>query len=97
MVETTNRNGKTWLDHAGNFVGRETRTTERFTLIDPNTLQVEVTIEDPAIYARPWTIRFPWTRHANPDQELMEQACYEGNNDLPQLHNVRAPSQENSR
>src|SRR5262249_29262689 len=34
--------------------------TERFTKVDPNTLEYKVTVEDPTIWARPWTIMFPW-------------------------------------
>ena len=51
--------------------------TERFTLRDANTLQYQVTIDDPGTYTRPWTIAFPWKRE--PVYGMFEYACHEGN------------------
>ena len=34
---------------------------ERWTLVDANTIDYEVTIEDPTIYTRPWKMSFPKT------------------------------------
>jgi hypothetical protein len=79
VVETTNVNGKTGV--TGN--GRNTPTTdtlrlvERFTRVDADTIQYEVTVDDPKTWTRPWTMAFPWRR--NPDYYLYEYACHEGN------------------
>ena len=35
---------------------------ERWTLVDADTIDYEVTIEDPTIYTRPWKINFPKRR-----------------------------------
>jgi hypothetical protein len=57
---------------------------ERFTRVDDNTINYEVTINDPAMWTRPWTAAFP-LRNAfvefGPSAEsgVSEYACHEGN------------------
>jgi hypothetical protein len=78
VVETTNLNGRTAVGgNGGGQTSDRIKLTERFTLVDANTLQYEVTIDDPGTWSRPWTISFPWKR----DQEygMFEYACHEGN------------------
>ena len=78
VVETTNLNGRTGV--GGNGGGRTSdriKLVERFTLLDANTLQYQVTLDDPGAWSRPWTISFPWKRDSN--YQLFEYACHEGN------------------
>ena len=58
VVEVTGLNGKTWLDSTGQFYSENTRMVERWRLADANTIDYEITIEDPTIYTRPWKINF---------------------------------------
>ena len=74
--ETTNFNGKWTLQGAGPDV----RLVERLTFSDPDTLQYEFTVHDPASFAAPWTVQFPITRATGP---LYEFACHEGNHSMP--------------
>jgi hypothetical protein len=53
------------------------RLTERFTRIDPEMIDYEIRVEDPATYTRPWTMRLTITRQ--PDYQIYEYACHEGN------------------
>jgi hypothetical protein len=78
VVETTNLNGRNGVGgNGGGTTSDRIKLTERFTMLDANTLQYEVTIDDPGTWARPWTIAFPWKR----DQSygMFEYACHEGN------------------
>jgi hypothetical protein len=50
---------------------------ERFTLSDANTLDYRMTINDPKIYAAPWTLRLPIPREET--YGFYEYACHEGN------------------
>jgi hypothetical protein len=50
---------------------------ERFTLADANTLDYRMTINDPKVYAAPWTVRLPIPREE--DYGFYEYACHEGN------------------
>jgi hypothetical protein len=78
VVETTNLNGRNGV--GGNGGGRTSENitlTERFTLLDTDTLQYQVTVDDPGTWTRPWTIAFPWKR--DPSYQMFEYACHEGN------------------
>jgi hypothetical protein len=82
VVDTTNQNGKTWFDMAGNFTTPAIHVVERITPVDSNTINYEATVEDPTIYTRPWKIAGQWGRRPDPEYEQMEFACIEGNQDL---------------
>jgi hypothetical protein len=84
VVETTNFNGKGWIATnagAGRIRGIEqsasARVWERFTRIDEDTINYEVTIEDPAVYTKPWKLTIPLER--DPGYMIFEYACHEGN------------------
>jgi len=57
------------------------KVVERFTLVSPNQIDYEVTIEDPAIYTSPWTVAMPMNRDSS--YRIFEYACHEGNYGLP--------------
>jgi hypothetical protein len=82
VIDTTNQNGKTWFDMVGNFTTPSIHVVERLAPVDSNTVKYEATIEDPAIYTRPWKIAGEWGRRPDADYEQMEFACNEGNQDL---------------
>jgi len=62
----TGLNGRAWFDSAGNYYGENTRLVERWRLVNANTIDYEVTIEDPAIYTRPWKMNYPKRRAGTP-------------------------------
>ncbi|HJT89299.1 MAG TPA: hypothetical protein VJ732_15635 [Bryobacteraceae bacterium] len=66
----------------GGFPQGNMHLTERFTRIDAKTIRYVVTVEDPTIWTRPFTIAMPW-RADDPaykgPQDLFEYACHEGN------------------
>ena len=82
VIDTTNFNGKTWLDEGGEIVSYAEHVVERFTPVDPETLRYEATITDPVVYTQPWTVAFPVKREKF---ELREAACHEEDHDLPHL------------
>src|SRR5436305_3578175 len=47
VLDTSNFNGKTWLDMAGNFHSNQLHVVERLTLVDADTLNYEATLDDP--------------------------------------------------
>ena len=75
VVDVTGLNGLTWLDRAGNYTSAAARITERYTPLGPNHLQYEATIDDPAVYSRPWTLRMPLYRIVDEDFRLLEFKC----------------------
>lgn len=79
VVETTNNSGKNWLGQYGDFVSAAAKVTERFTMVDADTIDYRATIDDPKVFTRPWTLGFQLGR--NPDTEMLEAACREDNQD----------------
>jgi hypothetical protein len=75
VVETAGSNGQTWLDRAGNHHSNQLKVTERFTLLGPNHIGYEATLEDPLTYSRPWTIAMPLYRLIENDAQLLEHKC----------------------
>src|SRR5205085_10756402 len=56
VVESTGFNDRTWLDHDGHPHTEGLRVTERYRRRNFGNLDVDVTLSDPAVYARPWTV-----------------------------------------
>ena len=52
---------------------RDMRLTERFRLVTPDILWDEITITDPAVLDKPWTVTFAYRRM--PDYEIIEYVC----------------------
>jgi hypothetical protein len=77
VVDSTNFNGKSWLDEAGEVITYAEHVVERFTMVAPNRIEYEATIDDPIAYSRPWTIAFAYNRGR--DEGYLEEACLEGN------------------
>src|SRR5229473_969847 len=63
---------------------------ERWTRTGPASLEYVVTIEDPAVWTRPWTVRQEFTRQSDEENRIYyEPRCIEGNYGLPGLLNGR--------
>ena len=59
--------------------GETLHLVERFTRVAPDMILYRATIDNPAMYARPWTIEIPWIQAAEADNQIFESACHEGN------------------
>ena len=74
VVETTGFNGRTWVDTgAGHPQTEAGRVIERFTRRDIGHMDIEITIDDPKAYVRPWNAKIPST--LLPDSDLIETFC----------------------
>jgi hypothetical protein len=91
VVDTTGFNDLSWFDRAGNFHSDALHVVERFTPRSADTLNYEVTIEDPNVFTRPWTMRMPLYRRVEPDAQILEIRCVEFVEDLLYGH-LRKPS-----
>jgi hypothetical protein len=81
IIETRNFNDWTWLDSVGTIHSDAMSAVERFTFVDSNTINYQVTIEDPKVFTKPWTLAMSIKRRQHPfdGYEVMEDACIEGN------------------
>jgi hypothetical protein len=75
VVESGNFTDKTTVGGARNSASA--RITERFTRVDPEMIDYEVTINDPETWTKPWTFR--WTITSQPNYQIYEYSCHEGN------------------
>ena len=87
VVETTNLNGKTWLNESGEIVSYAERVVERFTSVSRDKIDYEATVTDPVVYTRPWTIALSFDRDSK--FELTEGACHEEDHSLPHLKAIK--------
>jgi len=92
IIETTNFRPET-APGGGNPV--TARLVEKFFFVKQDILVYEYTMDDPALWTRPWTVQIPMTRATTP---LYEYACHEGNYALTNvLKGARADDAASSR
>lgn len=81
VVETTNflpyKTGAQGGNGGGTPTSDALKLTERFTRVDPGTINYEVTIDDPKTYTSPWKVAFPITQERG--YQNFEYGCHEGN------------------
>ena len=91
VVDTKGFNGQTWFDRAGNFHSDALHVIERFTPRSADTMMYEVTIEDPNVFTRPWSMSMPLYRRVEPNAEILEFRCVEFVEDLLYGHLRKQP------
>jgi hypothetical protein len=79
VVETTQYNGKEYVDMQFVPLSNVAHTVERYTRISDNLMYWEATITDPKVYTRPWTLNGVFKRNTAPNYQIFESACAEGN------------------
>ena len=77
VVDTVGLKGNGILNDHGAPLGGNLHVTERWRLADPETLRVEITLEDPAVFTRPYSTVKTFKRRK--DVQMMEYACEENN------------------
>ena len=75
VVESTHFKEGGWLDVNGAPLTSAAKITERFRRPTVGTLEIDVTIDDPKAYTRPWTVRV--NQRLLPDTDLIEFVCLE--------------------
>jgi hypothetical protein len=83
VVATNGYRDGLWLDIKGNPLTESATSTERFRRPNYGRLEIEVTVDDPKAYTKPWTVKLNW--HIALDTELLEFACNENNRDVEHL------------
>ena len=83
VVQTAGFNDKGWLDNAGRPATESLSSTERFRRKDFGHMDIQITIDDPKAYTKPWTTELHPELIA--DAELLEFVCNENERDLRHL------------
>ena len=80
VVESFGFNDRTWLDRDGHPHTEALRMTERYRRRDFGHMEIEITLNDPQVYARPWTVALRAELMA--DTDLLESVCNESHHSL---------------
>jgi hypothetical protein len=76
VVDSRHFRPDTWFDRAGNFHSEEMQLIERFSFLDRDTINYEVTVTDPKVFTRPWKMNMLFYRRKEPNVQLLEHECY---------------------
>jgi len=77
VIDTTGYLDTTWFDRAGNHHSDALHTIERISARSAETLNYEITIEDPNVFTRTWKMSFPLYKHVEPNAQITEYRCVE--------------------
>jgi hypothetical protein len=83
VVDSVGFNDKTWFDNKGWPHSDKLHLTERYTRTDLGTMKVEMIVDDPGAYTKPFTAT--GTARLMQGDELLEYVCNENNQDVPYL------------
>jgi hypothetical protein len=80
VIDSVGFQDRGWLDFAGYPHSNRLHITQRLRRIDLGHLQIELTLDDPGAFRKPWTI----SKIASlaPDEEIQEYICNENNKDV---------------
>jgi hypothetical protein len=83
VVESNGFRDDTWIDRNGSPLSSAARVTERFRRPDFGHLQIEITVDDPKTYARPWTVTL--NQDIAVDTELLDYHCMDNEKSVERL------------
>ena len=87
VVETRGFRDNLWIDTWGSPMSDVAKMTEKFRRPTFGTMEIELTIDDPKVYTKPFTVNL--TESLEPDTELVDEFCLEGEKDYERLQRSR--------
>ena len=83
VVESNGFRDGVWLDVEGSPMTDGAKMTERFRRVNFGNMEIQITVDDPKAYTKPWTVL---VHHVlMPDTELIEFVCNENEKDVPHM------------
>jgi hypothetical protein len=83
VVETSGFRDGIWLDVSGHPITDAAKVTERFRRVSYGRLEIDLTIDDPKAYTKPWTVKLIQLLQA--DTDLMDSICLENEKDMKHM------------
>jgi hypothetical protein len=83
VVKTTGFRGGIWLDRKGSPMTDAAKVTERFRRVNYERLEIEVTVDDPKAYTKPWTVKL--NQRIAVDMDLLDYYCQDNEKDAVHL------------
>jgi hypothetical protein len=87
VVETTGFRDDLWLDTSGSPMSDAAKMTERMRRPNYGTLEIELTVDDPKVYTKPWTVNL--VQLIELDTELIDEFCLENEKSWKRMEAVR--------
>jgi hypothetical protein len=83
IVDVSNQNGRTWFDFIS-FLGEGLHVVERWTLVGPDRIDFQATLDDPAMFTQPWTLAYNFNRNKE-SIEIWEELYIEAERDVEHI------------
>lgn len=83
VVETAGFRDHIWLDATGNPMTDRAKLTEKFRRKDFGHLEIELTVDDPKAYTKPWTVKL--NQAIKLDTDLLDFVCADNERDISHL------------
>jgi hypothetical protein len=87
VVQTVGFRDGLWIDMGGSPMSDAAKLTERIRRPNYGTLEINVTIDDPKVYTRSWTVKM--TENIELDTELIDEICLENEKSYERMQSVR--------
>lgn len=87
VVQTAGFRNDLWIDMGGSPMSDAARLTERMRRPSYGTLELEITLDDPKVYTRPWTVKM--AQNIELDTELIDEICLENEKSYQRMQAVR--------
>jgi len=87
VVQTTGFRDDLWLDTSGSPMSDAAKMTERMRRPNYGTLEIELTVDDPKVYTKPWTVNL--VQLIELDTELIDEFCLENEKSWKRMEAVR--------
>ena len=87
VVQTAGFRDNMWIDMRGSPISDVAKMTERLRRVNHGTLEIELTVDDPKAYTRPWTIKF--NQAIVLDTELIDEFCLENEKSYERMQRSR--------
>jgi len=87
VVQTIGFRDNLWIDLHGSPMSDAAKMTERLKRPNYGTLEVEITVDDPKVYTRPWTVRMDQVIEL--DTDLIDEFCLENEKSYERMQRSR--------
>jgi hypothetical protein len=87
VVQTIGFRDNLWIDLHGSPMSDAAKMTERLRRPNYGTLEVEITVDDPKVYTRPWTVRMDQVIEL--DTDLIDEFCLENEKSYERMQRSR--------
>jgi hypothetical protein len=95
VVQTAGFRDRMWIDMRGSPISDVAKMTERLRRPNYGMLAVELTIDDPKTYTRPWTVTF--NQSIVLDTELIDEFCLENEKSWQRMQTGEVPRSQGGR